>query len=84
MKKFLCFVAFVFSMKLAVADTASNFMSEYVTRGWTSEDGLPANAITDVIQDVSGYMYFGTYGGMVRFDGADFSVYNRDLDEKYN
>ncbi|WP_191017863.1 two-component regulator propeller domain-containing protein [Treponema zioleckii] len=69
----------------AEADSYSfdDFLSEYVIRGWTTEDGLPANTATDVIQDDTGYIYIGTYGGMIRFDGVDFTIYNKSFDSKY-
>lgn len=76
---FLC----VCLMNVAAVD-ADSFMAEYVSRCWTVEDGLPGNSITDIIQDDKGYLYIGTYGGLVRFDGVDFSVYNKDFDSKYS
>lgn len=63
-----------------IAQSGDDFMSEFVTRGWTSEDGLPGNTITDIIQDSTGYIYIGTYGGFARFDGAEFSIYNNGTD----
>ncbi|MBQ1662226.1 MAG: hypothetical protein II054_06970 [Treponema sp.] len=66
------------------AQSGDDFMSEFVTRGWTTEDGLPGNTITDIIQDSTGYIYIGTYGGFARFDGAEFSIYNNGTDPKYN
>lgn len=84
MRKFLCSIfLFSFSFGLFFA-SESDFMSEFVSRSWTVEDGLPGNAITDVMQDRTGYIYFGTYGGLVRFNGREFSVYNKDADPKYN
>ena len=61
-----------------------DFLSEYVSRGFTKEEGLPGNTVTDVIQDKKGYIYIGTYEGLVRFDGVDFTVFNRSLDPRYN
>ena len=77
------FLALLAAAVLAGAHCENSFMSEYVSRGWTTEDGLPSNAITDVMQDRDGYIYFGTYGGMVRFDGLDFSIYNKETGGGY-
>ncbi len=85
MKKCILLLCLIFGIfGFATALDASDFMSEFVTRNWTSEEGLPSNSTTDIIQDSSGYIYIGTYGGMVRFDGVDFSIYNNERDAKYN
>ena len=77
----LLFAVFAFAEEKAAFD---DFISEYVSRGWTTESGLPGNTITDVMQDSSGYMYFGTYEGLVRFDGIDFTIFNRAHNDKCN
>lgn len=42
---------------------------------WTVEDGLPVNSINEIIQSSDGYIWFGTFDGLVRFDGVRFKVY---------
>lgn len=59
-------------------------LNNYVSRIWTSSDGLPGNSVTDIIQSKDGYMYFGTYEGLVKFDGYDFNVLNKYSDDSYN
>ena len=51
---------------------------------WTATDGLPGNTITDIIQDEKGYIYIGTYDGLVRFDGVDFFVINKTTCPEFN
>ena len=48
----------------------------YFTRLWKTENGLPDNAVTTVVQTRDGYLWLGTYGGLVRFDGVHFKVFN--------
>ncbi|MEE3314621.1 MAG: adenylate/guanylate cyclase domain-containing protein [Treponema sp.] len=60
------------------------FLGDYVSRIWTVNDGVPGNTITDLIQSKSGYIYFGTYTGLCRFDGMEFVNLNRNYDPKYN
>ena len=67
-----------------ITSTAVSFLGDYVSRSWSASDGLPGNNITDILQARSGYMYFGTYTGLVRFDGIDFLTINRGLDPKYD
>ena len=32
-------------------------LDNYVTRTWTSTDGLPGNSVSDVLQSADGFMY---------------------------
>lgn len=41
----------------------------------TIEDGLSLNVVTKVYQDKRGFMWFGTYNGLNRFDGYNFKVF---------
>lgn len=43
---------------------------------WQTEKGLPQNGITAILQSRQGYLWLGTYGGLVRFDGAQFKVFD--------
>ena len=82
--KQLFFIFFVCCFALiSIWADGMDFLSEYVSRGYTKEEGLPANTVSDIFQDDKGYIYIGTYEGLVRFDGVNFNVYNRSLDEKF-
>ncbi|WP_257666346.1 hybrid sensor histidine kinase/response regulator [Parapedobacter tibetensis] len=39
------------------------------------EHGLSNNSVTKIFQDSHGFMWFGTYDGLNRFDGYQFKVY---------
>lgn len=81
---FFSFVSLVIAQAQKIADISDSFLSDYVSRTWTAYDGLPGNTITDIMQDSSGYIYFGTYTGLVRFDGVEFVTFNRSYDPKYD
>jgi len=49
---------------------------DWVIRTWEIEDGLPENSATAMVQDSDGYLWFGTFKGLVRFDGVVFTVFN--------
>ncbi len=51
-------------------------ISQYVYETWTTHDGLPHNAVQAIVQGRDGYLWLGTDGGLVRFDGIRFTVYN--------
>lgn len=47
-------------------------LADYVITNWTTKDGLPSDVIWSVTQDREGYLWLGTNGGLVRFDGVRF------------
>ena len=49
---------------------------QYVTRVWHTEEGLPQNSVNAMLQDHRGYIWIGTFGGLARFDGERFTVFD--------
>ena len=43
---------------------------------WATDKGLPQSTVTSVIQTHDGYLWLGTLGGLVRFDGVQFKVFD--------
>ena len=83
MKKRLLSV-FLISFVLFNGFAQDKFFKDYVVQTWNAEDGIPGNSITDIIQNDDGYLFFGTYGGLIRFDGVEFTTINHLSDERYN
>ena len=50
--------------------------SRYLHDVWTTENGLPQNDVTQLIQTRDGYLWLGTNGGLVRFDGVRFTIFD--------
>jgi len=48
------------------------------------EKGLSVNSVNCILQDTKGYMWFGTWDGLNKFDGYTFTVYKADEVEKDN
>jgi len=48
----------------------------FFQRSWKTENGLPDNAVTAIVQTHDGYLWVGTYGGLGRFDGLQFTNFN--------
>ena len=44
----------------------------------TTEEGLSNNTVTSIMQDSSGFMWFGTSGGLNRWDGYEFKHYSHN------
>jgi len=49
--------------------------SQYVAGAWQAEEGLPQNSVTAMVQDRLGYLWVGTFGGLARFDGVRFTLF---------
>src|SRR5688572_9654032 len=47
-----------------------NLTSEYSLTSWGPRDGLPSGPVWVVAQDAEGFLWLGTDGGPVRFDGT--------------
>ena len=41
----------------------------------TSQDGLASNSVFSIVQDNKGFLWFGTYDGLNKYDGYKFTVY---------
>jgi ligand-binding sensor domain-containing protein/signal transduction histidine kinase len=47
----------------------------YTFRSWQSQDGLPEETVQAFAQTPDGYLWVGTSGGLLRFDGARFRLF---------
>lgn len=45
---------------------------------FTTVDGLPSNAVHQVVEDRHGYLWFATDDGLARFDGRHFRIWRRE------
>ncbi|MBX3255413.1 MAG: response regulator [Chitinophagaceae bacterium] len=45
------------------------------------EQGLSNNSVTSIYQDHNGFMWFGTYDGLNRYDGYEFKIYRKQPDD---
>jgi signal transduction histidine kinase/ligand-binding sensor domain-containing protein len=50
---------------------------EYLEDVWQAEQGLPNSTVTSMVQTPDGYLWLGTYAGLLRFDGIEFTVFDR-------
>jgi ligand-binding sensor domain-containing protein/signal transduction histidine kinase len=50
--------------------------SRYSRRVWRAPDGLPEDYAQALAQTPDGYLWIGTSGGLVRFDGSRFTVFS--------
>ena len=61
----------------ATGSLATTLLTDgYAIRVWQTEDGLPENVVTSVVQTHDGFLWVGTFGGLARFDGDRFQIFN--------
>jgi ligand-binding sensor domain-containing protein/two-component sensor histidine kinase len=51
-------------------------LSRYSRQTWGIENGLPQDTIHSIVQTRDGYLWLATEGGLVRFDGLNFAVFD--------
>lgn len=49
----------------------------FIHQTWTTAQGLPQNSVLAIAQTSDGYLWLGTEEGLVRFDGASFTVFDK-------
>lgn len=59
-------------MLLSVVLPATAKDSDWFARVWRTDDGLPDNVISGLAQTPDGFLWVGTQGGLMRFDGVRF------------
>ena len=51
--------------------------SQLVQERWSTAQGLPQDSVQAILQTRDGYLWIGTQEGLVRFDGRQFTVFDR-------
>ncbi|MBN1597641.1 MAG: response regulator [Bacteroidales bacterium] len=76
-KKFqflLCVVGFLGISNFSVFAKEKAVQFEYLT----TDNGLSHQTVATIVQDSTGFMWFGTRNGLNRYDGYTFKIYNSD------
>ncbi|MGD0479241.1 MAG: two-component regulator propeller domain-containing protein [Terracidiphilus sp.] len=61
----------------AWAEAETDAFAGYTRHIWQASDGLPEQTVQAFAQTRDGYLWIGTSGGLVRFDGVHFTVFDR-------
>lgn len=64
------------SAKVMADDTSFTPYDRYLYRIWSVESGLPQISVLAMVQDAEGFIWLATQGGLARFDGQHFTVFN--------
>ena len=68
-------LAGLFAVATAAAATERG-LDGYIAEHWTTESGLPQNSVNAVAQTADGHLWIATFGGLARFDGVRFRVFD--------
>lgn len=76
-------ILFIISFMLTMAGTlfCQGNLPEYQRKIFTTEHGLPHNAIYSITRDTTGFLWLATWDGLSRFDGNEFRNYRHDPDD---
>jgi len=62
---------------LLVAECPLVARGQYFFDSWTTDNGLPQNSVNSILQTRDGFLWLATGDGLVRYDGARFTIFNR-------
>lgn len=74
--------AFVLHLILLFGFSTLSFSQDNPVKFLDISDGLSNNSVTTIFQDSEGYMWFGTYDGLNRYDGYNFKVFRNRINDK--
>lgn len=69
MNKWLSFLFLLLTFSLKTHGQYYSFLN------FSTAQGLPQSQVTAIDQDVNGYLWVGTLGGVTRFNGKEFVTY---------
>ncbi len=73
----LAVLALLACARAAAQEGGSPPLRDYAIDVWTSRNGLPHNSLRDIAQTPEGHLWFATWEGLVRYNGLDFTVFDR-------
>ena len=62
----------------SVCSAALQDATPFAVASWDIENGLPSSVVRTVVQATDGYLWVGTEGGLARFDGVRFKVFDSE------
>ncbi len=75
-------VLFLCSTNATLGLEGDKNIDQYGHDSWTFQNGLPGEAVYQILQTPDGYLWLRTSAGLVRFDGVRFVVVEPVIDNK--
>ncbi|WP_162903401.1 ligand-binding sensor domain-containing protein [Taibaiella koreensis] len=70
-------VAIVMVLFNVISTYAGRTVHDFVVFHYTTENGLPQNSVKAIAADTFGFYWLATEGGLVRFDGRNFKLFDK-------
>ncbi len=78
--KAVCLLLFIATGYFNAAPAQNTIAVSYLGR----ENGLSNNGVTSIYQDHRGFMWFGTFDGLNRYDGYNFKIFRNHLNDPHS
>ena len=69
----ICLASLIFS---DIPVSAEHEVAPYVVTVYNEQSGLPTGEANTILQTSDGYIWIGSYGGLIRYDGTNFRNYS--------
>src|SRR5258706_12271537 len=67
-----------FGTTVALALQPQVNLGQYSHQIWSTDNGLPQSSVHAILQTSDGFLWIGTEGGLARFDGYQFRVFDME------
>ena len=74
----ICLIGYQIGCHAQMAD------EHYYFKNLSIQDGLSQTTVNAIIQDKKGFMWFGTKGGLNRYDGMLFRNFKHDMTDNHS
>ncbi|MEO1652521.1 MAG: hypothetical protein AAFU64_03155 [Bacteroidota bacterium] len=61
--------------------SAQNAFDQFTVRHWTTREGLPSDALSDIVYGSEGFIWLSSFNGLVRFDGVNLESHHFSFPE---
>lgn len=84
MKKFAWLIVTCFVLIISPFSQLLGQYEDYRFSHLTVDDGLSQSNVVCILQDSRGFMWFGTFNGLNRYDGYNFEVFQHQSEDPYS
>ena len=66
-----------FAILIALHFIINSFAQQFDFKNFSLAEGLPQSSVYDIYQDKKGFIWFGTQGGISKFNGIEFNTFSQ-------
>src|SRR5580698_10151941 len=76
-KRLLCHIGVLGLLLGAEVSPCQRLTGGVALQSWSTDEGLPQNSVHAILQTDDGFLWVATEGGLARFDGLNFRVFQQ-------